>query len=61
MTPPDEQNPSGTDKRLEDIFKTVRSIDRNVEEILDALHDHLNGDKYDPLWNSNGYESNEDE
>ena len=22
--------------------------------------DHLNGDKYDPVWNGNGYESSED-
>ena len=60
MTPPYEQNPSSTDKRLEDLFRTVRSIDGKVGDILDALHEHFNGDKYDPVWNANDCENGED-
>ena len=48
------------DKRLEDILRTVRSIDEKADEILDTLNEHLNGDKYDPVWNGNGCENGED-
>jgi hypothetical protein len=60
MTPPYEQNPSSTDKRLEDILRTVRSIDGKVDEVLDTLNEHLNRDKYDAIWNGNGCENGED-
>ncbi len=37
---------SGTEGLLENILSTVESIDKNVEEILDQLSDHLAGVRY---------------
>ena len=43
---------------LQDILTTVRSIDRNVEEILDRLEDHLADIDYrrDVYEHAHGYE-----
>lgn len=56
MTPEHDthENP-GEGSRLEDILRTVRSIDDNVEEILDTLHDHFESETYDPHWDYNDY------
>jgi len=55
MTAQDENNQQvEQDDRLERILQTVRSIDRNVEEILERLGEHFEQDKYDPAWNSSG-------
>ena len=60
MTPANEDCPCDKDCWLESILRAVRSIDRNAEELLDTLNEHLNGDKYDPVWNDNGCENSED-
>ena len=60
MTPPYEQKRSNIDKRLEDILRTVHSIDGKVDEVLDTLNEHLNGEEYDPIVNGNGHDSGED-
>ena len=51
MTPPKE-NPreSEPDKRLESILQTVRSIDRNVESILEKLNEHFDDASNEPIW-----------
>lgn len=56
MTPEHDthENP-GERSQLEDILRTVRSIDDNVEEILDTLHDHFESEAYEPHWDCNDY------
>lgn len=51
MTPPKE-NPREPepDKRLESILKTVRSIDHNVESILEKLNEHFDDNAIEPVW-----------
>ena len=51
MTPPKE-NPREPepDKRLESILQTVRSIDRNVENILEKLNEHFDDTSIEPVW-----------
>ena len=51
MTPQDE-TPRTTEcgKRLESILQTVKSIDRNVEEILDKLNDYFDDEAPEPAW-----------
>jgi len=56
MTAQDENNQQvEQDDRLERILQTVRSIDRNVEEIREKLGEHFEQDKFDPAWNGSGY------
>jgi len=56
MTAQDENNQQvDQDDRLERILQTVRSIDSNVEEILEKLGEHFEQDRYDPAWNSSSY------
>ena len=51
MTPQDE-TPRTTEcgKRLENILQTVKSIDRNVEEILEKLSDYFDDHPVEPVW-----------
>ena len=59
MTEQDEPQREGEkDTRLEDILRTVSSIDRNVDAILDRLSEHLDSDSYNPYWDCNDYMNN---
>ena len=51
MTPQDE-TPQRTEcgKRLENILQTVKSIDRNVEKILEKLNDYFDDEPPEPAW-----------
>ena len=51
MTPQDE-TPQRTEcgKRLENILQTVKSIDRNVEKILEKLNDYFDDELPEPAW-----------
>ena len=57
MTPPDKTTRS-RDAVLEQILDTVVSIDRNVQEILDRVGDHIDDLRYASHWDSDGYEPN---
>jgi hypothetical protein len=51
MTPPKEnQREPEPDKRLESILKTVRSIDHNVESILEKLNEYFDDTALEPAW-----------
>jgi hypothetical protein len=51
MTPPKEnQREPKPDKRLESILQTVRSIDRNVENILEKLNEYFDDTPIEPVW-----------
>ena len=51
MTPPEENlREPDCAKRLENILQTVKSIDRNVEEILDKLKDYFDDEPPEPVW-----------
>ena len=41
--------------RLEDILRTVRSIDSRVENILDTMKDRNDVADYDPVWDRDNY------
>jgi hypothetical protein len=43
------------DDRLEGILQTVKSIDRNVEEILDKLADRFDSEVYEPHWDEEDF------
>ena len=66
MTAQDKNNHDVDANRLESILKTVKSIDRNVEEILDTVSEHFEAQEYDPSWEhddyleSHGYLNNHD-
>lgn len=47
--------------KLESILGTVRSIDRNVESILDTMKDHFDVVPYDDSWDPEGYAGSRDD
>ena len=49
------KNHAATGHLLEEILETVQSVDRNVEEILDHLRDHVENNRYRRNWDENGY------
>ena len=51
MTEQNENQQNSEDNSCqENILQTIHSIDRNVEDILDILNDHLDHSSYDPAW-----------
>ncbi len=52
----ENKNRQARDKLVEDVLDTVQSIDKNVEEILDRLGDHLEGMQYRTSWGHDHYE-----
>ena len=52
MTPKEHPQDDSQKRPLEDILRTVRSIDHNVEEILDRFDEHLDATDYDPYWSA---------
>jgi hypothetical protein len=54
-----ERHTAERDRLLEQILYRVQSIDRNVEEILDRVSDHIDDTRLDLNWRHNGYDLGE--
>jgi hypothetical protein len=57
MTTQNKSRDVNQDSKLESILHTVRSIDRNVESILDTMKDHFDVVPYDDSWDPESYAS----
>ena len=43
------------DRSLDTLFRKVESIDRNVEDILEAINEHFDHESYHSMWNGREY------
>ena len=50
MTAEYENHKNKEQANVENILRTVRSIDRRVENIHDAMKEHFDTEPYDPVW-----------
>ena len=50
----DEREGEG-DRSLDILFRKVESIDKNVEDILEAIHEHFDHESYHSMWNGREY------
>ena len=51
-----DQHETQQDSALESILQAAKSIDRNVEEILDRLKQNGSDNAYDPWWDNHDFD-----
>jgi len=56
MTAQNENN-ENTEKQkaLNSLLRIVESIDKSIEDILDAINEHVDRQDYEPMWDNHDY------
>ena len=61
MTAQDENNEDvENDTGLDSLLRMVESINKNVEDILEAVNEHFDRDSYEPVLNGRDYFNDKD-